>query len=305
MKATNLLLLCLFTAMLHSMTAEAQTPKYKFPNTLARIAATGNFHDMGAPKVQWIYRPSDLPGLPEVEIKSIYLRVGVPFKNPNPTIFKDIRIKMGYTKDTGFLRKTGEKFDSFKTNVKLVFYQPSVTIYGANTPGTWVRFPVSNFAYSRSENLVVEISRGYQAIHTAVGFDWMAKNNCNMCALEGQYDSARVDGPGGFIYQADIGFNDSTGSASVPTFNNLHGFYTYPNPNNGLFTVGFEPSRTLEPIVVSVADMAGRQVWQRVYNDVQADLFTANVDLQNMPKGVYMLHIQKGADRAVQRVVLE
>ena len=180
MKAAQLLLLCLSLAVMHTTTAQAQTPKYRFPKVgVTGNNSAGNFHSSGAPKVQWIYRPSDLPGLPEVAISSMYLRVGVPFKNPNPTIFTDIRIKMGYTQDTGFFRRTGEKFDSFKTNVKLVFYQPSVTIYGANTPDTWVRFPVSNFAYSRSENLVVELSRGYQSVQNIVGFDWQAKSFCN------------------------------------------------------------------------------------------------------------------------------
>ncbi|MBS1630179.1 MAG: T9SS type A sorting domain-containing protein, partial [Bacteroidetes bacterium] len=49
----------------------------------------------------------------------------------------------------------------------------------------------------------------------------------------------------------------------------------------------------------------GRQVWQRSYQNVQASLFTANVDLRGRPKGVYLLRVQSGDAQALQRVVVE
>lgn len=294
-----------------SVYAQSKKPKYKFSKwTSGPPKASYDFHSPGSHKFQCIYRSTELPGLPEGEISSVYLRVGRTYGStvtPNPTNWIDVRLKMGYTQDTGFIRKTGATYDSFKANLTLVYYQPFTSIYGADTPGTWVRFPLNqgNFSYQRTKNLVVEVSRpSTGTTSTNYGFDWMANNICFRCALPGFYDS--TTSPYTAIgYQLDIGFNDSTGPASVALVRSLKGFYTYPNPNNGLFTVGFEPSHTLEPIALSVADMTGRQVWQRIYNDVSADLFTANVDLRNMPKGCYLLQVQKGMDRSVQRVIIE
>lgn len=293
-----------------SVIAQTKKPKYKFSTWTGSPKTSYDFHAPGSHKMQCIYRSTELPGLPEGEISSVYLRVGRVYGStitPNPTTFTDVRIKMGYTQDTGFIRKTGATHDSFKTNLTLVYYQPSTSIYGADTVGTWVRFPLNqgNFSYRRTKNLVVEVSRPSTGTSTTnYGFDWMASTNCFRCVLNGYYDSV-TSTQMGTGYQLDIGFNDSTGPSSVALVSSLQGFYTYPNPNNGLFTVGFEPSHTLEPIAVSVADMTGRQVWQRIYSDVSADLFTANVDLRNMPKGCYLLQVQKGMDRSVQRVIIE
>ncbi|MBS1615746.1 MAG: T9SS type A sorting domain-containing protein [Bacteroidetes bacterium] len=214
-----------------------------------------------------------------------------------------MRLKMGYTPDTSYkdtLMPGGIRY-LFKTGLTQVFFQPQFTVYGADSIGTWVRFPIG-FSYNTTANLVVELSRGNQGV-TANGFDWMVNRDCNRCFIGGYYKDA-------YFYaepigsQADIGFDDAP--TTVEGLVNLKGFYAYPNPSEGLFTVGFEPwSSHASAVQVSVSDMAGRQVWQRSYQNVQANLFTANVDLRGRPKGIYLLRVQADAAQALQRVVLE
>jgi hypothetical protein len=269
-------------------------------------AHSADFHSPAAHKHQWIYRPSDLPGLPAGPIRSVYFRVGAVYiggATTNPTVYDSMRVKMGYTQDTGYQDTMlhGQPYHLFKKGLTQVFFQKSFSVYGADSVGTWVRFPIDGFSYNPSMNTVVELSHGYQAINN--GFDWMASNSCDKCMFGGYFDSSYAAGSPS-NNQADIGFNDASGA--VGGLVNLKGFYTYPNPNQGLFTVGFEPwGSNASTVQVSVSDMAGRQVWRRSYEGVRADLFTANVDVRSRPKGIYLLRVQAGEAQALQRVVVE
>ncbi len=282
-------------------------PKYSFTNYFGSGSTTAmDFHSPLARKYQIIYRPSELPGLPGGPLRSVYFRVGRtygPF-TPNPTVYDTIRIKMGYTQDATFkdTMMHGFPYTFFMTGLVQVFFQTSFSVYGADSIGTWVRFPIDGFNYDPNTNLVVELFRGNQTINQ--GFDWMLTRTCYRCRLGAFYDSSLYVNASAVGNQADIGFNDST--ASVGGLSTLKGFYAYPNPSQGLFTVGFEPSGgNASSVQVSVSDMAGRQVWQRSYQDVRADLFTANIDLRSRPKGIYLLRVQAGEAQALQRVVVE
>ncbi len=305
------------TGQLIASIIDAQTlPKYVYSYSPGfPIAETGGFYSSGSAKLQWIYRPSELPGLPAGPLRSVYFRVGFVIIDPdnndslsithNPTIYDSVRVKMGSIpiQDTTFKDTLwfGQQYSLMKRSLTQVFFQPKVTIYGADSIGTWVRFPIDEFSYNPGMNLVVELDRGYQAENN--GFGIMTSNQCTKCALGTFYDSAR-SGNWPRNSQADIGFDDATGA--VGGLVNLKGFYTYPNPSEGLFTVGFEPWGTQASTVqVSVSDMAGRQVWQRSYQGVQASLFTTNVDLRGRPKGIYLLRVQSGDAQALQRVVVE
>ncbi|MBS1616405.1 MAG: T9SS type A sorting domain-containing protein [Bacteroidetes bacterium] len=221
----------------------------------------------------------------------------------NPTIYDSMWVKMGSTQDTTFkdTMRFGHPYWLMKRGLTQVFFQPKVTIYGADTTGTWVRFPIDRFSYNPGMNLVVELDRGYQGFNN--GFDWMISRGCAGCSLGTWYDTSWCAAEPS-TNQADIGFDDAP--TTVGGLVNLKGFYAFPNPSEGLFTVGFEPwGSHVSKVQVSVSDMAGRQVWQRSYQNVQASLFTVNVDLRGRPKGIYLLRVQADAAQALKRVVLE
>ena len=308
-----LFIACLLCTVCAVQSHAQMTPKYQYTSFKGTNSAAIGFIVTSSVKLQWIYRPSELPGLPAGPIRSVYFRVGGTYVSPagdsfsithNPTVYDSMRVKMGYTQDTAYKDTLigGYTYYMLKKGLTQVFFQPSFTVYGADSVGTWVRFPIDGeFSYNPTTNLVVELSRTSQAANN--GFDWMAGNGCSRCVLGAEYDSI-ITGARPMNLQADIGFNDATGA--VGELSTLKGFYTYPNPSQGLFTVGFEPfGSNASSVQVSVSDMAGRQVWQRSYEGVRADLFTANVDLRGRPKGIYLLRVQAGEAQALQRVVLE
>jgi hypothetical protein len=234
----------------------------------------------------------------------VYLRVGTASSDVT-TVYDSMAVRLALIQDTTFKDTIlwGAHYHLLKRGLKQVFFQKSFSVYGADSVGTWVRFPLSGeFSYNPNANLVVELSRGSQV--RAKGINWMTTRGCTGCTGGGSASDSLY----GYGYptnvQADIGFNDATGA--VGGLVNLKGFYTYPNPSQGLFTVGFEPwGSNAVTVKVSLTDMAGRQVWQRSYEGVRADLFTANVDVRGRPKGVYLLRVQAGEAQALQRVVLE
>jgi hypothetical protein len=133
MQSTYLRLLSVLILATVQTNAQTQKPKYKFSHYVSGSpAAAADFHDPGAPKHQWIFRPTELPALPESSITSVYLRVGREYNQftPNPTVYNDIRIKMGYTKDTSFIRKAGATYDSFKTILTLSIISPPLPSMG-------------------------------------------------------------------------------------------------------------------------------------------------------------------------------
>ncbi|MBS1629861.1 MAG: T9SS type A sorting domain-containing protein [Bacteroidetes bacterium] len=199
----------------------------------------------------------------------------------------------------------------FRAGLTLVFSQRNYTIIGADSEGTWFRFPISaGFSYNPNMNLVVELGRGPNTIPEVLdtgisimvhGTTWRYNNIYTMGLGWTNGGDKIVSLRVGLM---DIGFDDAP--TTVGGLVNLKGFYAYPNPSEGLFTVGFEPwSGHAATVQVSVTDMAGRQVWQRSYQGVQASLFTANVDLRGLPKGIYLLRVQADVAQALQRVMLE
>lgn len=71
----------------------------------------------------------------------------------------------------------------------------------------------------------------------------------------------------------------------------------YPNPSNGVFMLNWPGQMTSEVPVVSVYDMTGRMVrsFRWTENPVR-------VDISEQPQGLYLVHIQVGAELMVKRV---
>ncbi|HRZ78103.1 MAG TPA: hypothetical protein P5248_12085, partial [Bacteroidales bacterium] len=222
----------------HAANAQMK-PMYQYThyNNDGKSTSGADFHTALSHIAQWIYRPSDLLGLPAGPLRSVYFRIGITYgqyTTPCPVVWDSMWVKMGYTqdsiyKDTIVNGMTG--YYVLKSGLTTVFFQPKVTIFfdTANPIGTWVRFPIDGFNYRRDANLVVELSRTRLSYN--YGFDWMMTNSCRGCYIGGYIGRPYSSWPSGD--QADIGFNDST--SSVPELSTLKGFYAYPNPSQGLF----------------------------------------------------------------------
>lgn len=82
----------------------------------------------------------------------------------------------------------------------------------------------------------------------------------------------------------------------------LSSFMVYPNPNNGSFTVSFN-SESNNKIQVMVYDLRGRQVYDNAFSNT--GVFSGNVNLDNVQKGVYLLNVQDGNRKETRKIVVE
>ena len=78
-------------------------------------------------------------------------------------------------------------------------------------------------------------------------------------------------------------------------------FGVYPNPSNGEVTLTLS---TNEDVTVSLFDIRGRKVYNEL-NQNNSDVFTTKLNFSGMASGVYMLDVQSGSKRAVQKLVIK
>ena len=84
--------------------------------------------------------------------------------------------------------------------------------------------------------------------------------------------------------------------------NELDNLAIYPNPNNGSFNVGFNPTSG-EAISIDVYDMRGRLIYNKIYSSVSR--FEEVVQLNNAQSGVYMLMISDGSRKVTKKIIVD
>ncbi|WP_405574441.1 reprolysin-like metallopeptidase [Winogradskyella sp. Asnod2-B02-A] len=84
--------------------------------------------------------------------------------------------------------------------------------------------------------------------------------------------------------------------------NELDNLAIYPNPNNGSFNVGFNPTSG-EAISIDVYDMRGRLIYNKIYSSVSR--FEEVVQLNNAQSGVYMLNISDGSRKVTKKIIVD
>ncbi len=82
----------------------------------------------------------------------------------------------------------------------------------------------------------------------------------------------------------------------------LQSFKLYPNPNNGSFSVTFNSDSTNDVAIV-VHDIRGRQVYSNQYKNT--GVFTANVNLQELQSGMYLVTVTDGDRREVKKIMIQ
>lgn len=76
-----------------------------------------------------------------------------------------------------------------------------------------------------------------------------------------------------------------------------------PNPNQGRFTLSFR-IKEHGPASVRIHSLDGRELFRE---DLAADTkqYSREIDLGDVPAGVYLLEVQQGSQKAVRRIVVE
>ena len=115
------------------------------------------------------------------------------------------------------------------------------------------------------------------------------------------YDEFGADG--GAINSWSINIcttQDIVAGVAGVNFSNLS---VYPNPNNGDFTVRFNPVEE-GAVNINVYDMRGRQVLTKAYVN-SGGMFEQNLSLSNAQAGIYLVHVQQGSSTVTKKIVVQ
>ncbi|AXG73575.1 T9SS C-terminal target domain-containing protein [Flavobacterium arcticum] len=82
----------------------------------------------------------------------------------------------------------------------------------------------------------------------------------------------------------------------------LQSFKLYPNPNNGSFSVAFNSDNTND-VSIAVHDIRGREIYSNDYENT--GVFTANVNLQELQSGIYLVTVINGARKEMKKIIIE
>ena len=82
----------------------------------------------------------------------------------------------------------------------------------------------------------------------------------------------------------------------------LDNLIVYPNPNNGVFNIGFNP-KSGEDIMIEVYDIRGRAIFTQSYNSVSR--FEEAIKLNDAQSGLYLLNISDGPQKETKKIIVE
>ena len=118
---------------------------------------------------------------------------------------------------------------------------------------------------------------------------------------------ADIDGDGdqdlfaGGYYGAIVYFenNDSLITA-LPTLLNEEEVSLFPNPTHAHLTVAYTTTTVDKEVRVTVYDLTGRK-WMEKQESISGNQFNYEIDLSDFPRGIGLLEIRNGENRAVRR----
>ncbi len=109
-----------------------------------------------------------------------------------------------------------------------------------------------------------------------------------------------VVGMFGTINSASVNICNKTFTLGDTDFENMD-FALYPNPNKGLFTIQCKRD-TLKEIKVYVHDILGKYVYSNTFSG--AGYFIQDIQLVNVPAGVYLVTVADGERRTVKKIII-
>lgn len=126
----------------------------------------------------------------------------------------------------------------------------------------------------------------------------------NNLSTSGNYTLLAAD-----FYNGDIGTINSWSievCTQTVTLNNpdfgLVDFAVFPNPNTGNFTVKFD-NQSNQKVNIQVIDIQGRIVYQNHFT--AQGLFQQEIQLPNVPTGVYLVKVSNGEFKEVKKIVVQ
>ncbi len=175
-------------------------------------------------------------------------------------------------------------------------------------PNTTTFVNVWNRACAGNDNFNITVSDGSPAFSCAANMTGTYAPSSPLSAFNGLAANGTWTLYAADFYNQDIGTLNSWAievCTSVIQLNNetynLDGFAVYPNPNNGVFNVKFNP--TSNDINVMVHDIRGREVYNRAYTN--NGIFDETLNLGTVEAGVYLVTVKDGSKKEVRKIVIK
>ncbi|MCB0425284.1 MAG: zinc-dependent metalloprotease [Mangrovimonas sp.] len=92
-------------------------------------------------------------------------------------------------------------------------------------------------------------------------------------------------------------------SLSTPDFSFNH-LSIFPNPNNGSFTIKFNPASNDSDISIRIYDIRGRTIFDNIYENNQSE-FIQTINLNEVQSGIYLVSIKEGQKQEVKRIIID
>jgi hypothetical protein len=92
--------------------------------------------------------------------------------------------------------------------------------------------------------------------------------------------------------------------AGVNAANAISSFGMYPNPTKGKFVLQFASAAAFDNVDVTVANITGQLVYNNTYKH-NGGQFSQEINLTELPRGVYMVTLSAGGEKQIQKLVIE
>jgi len=104
----------------------------------------------------------------------------------------------------------------------------------------------------------------------------------------------------GTINSASVNICNRTFTLGDSDFDNID-FALYPNPNKGFFTIQFARDSTRE-VKVYVHDILGKYIYNKTFQG--SGYFIQDIQLPNVPSGVYFVTVTDGEKRTIKKIII-
>jgi len=216
----------------------------------------------------------------------------------------NLLIKMGYL-------SPGESGDSMHFNniAPLSFYPTDTVLFSSSyfldTPiniGDWVGFTLQTpFYYNAYRNFIIEIH--VDSLDVFYGFQTNGVTGLVYRSYTRQKDPSGNWNPINVVGAVQyIGFDLQPND--VKDLQNISSFVLYPNPSEGRLNISLEAKQTIREMLLTITDMTGSVVSQQQYRNVQG-IFSKQIDLANLPRGLYLAELKADGEKITRKLVLQ
>ncbi len=166
--------------------------------------------------------------------------------------------------------------------------QPITVIDNPSKPGTWV---IGNTLYTNAADADLQWYMNESLLSFAI------YNSFNISA-SGYYYVIATNEFGCSTSSDTVYVTYSSGIAEVDDINEIQ---LVPNPTTGKFIVSFETSSG-QAVEINITDLTGRVIYDKVYES-SGKHFSREIDLSDIPQGIYMVGIIVDKSKAMTKLV--